>query len=132
MIIDSGGANIASVRFALERLGVDGVLTADPAVIAGAEQVILPGVGAAPASMAQLQSAGLVECIRGLTQPVLGMPLACNCCSSDQRRIRRFSALVIPALFGPLINSAASPCRIWAGTNWPGRKVVTRIRCWMV
>ena len=42
-IIDSGGANIASVRFALERLGVDGVLTADPAVIAGAERVILPG-----------------------------------------------------------------------------------------
>ena len=74
-IIDSGGANIASVRFALERLGVDGVLTADPAVIAGAERVILPGVGAAPAAMAQLQSAGLVECIRGLTQPVLGICL---------------------------------------------------------
>ena len=74
-IIDSGGANIASVRFALERLGVDGVLTADPAVIAGAERVILPGVGAAPAAMAKLQSAGLIECIRGLTQPVLGICL---------------------------------------------------------
>ena len=47
-IIDSGGANIASVRFALERLGVDSVLTADPAVISAAERVILPGVGAAP------------------------------------------------------------------------------------
>ena len=74
-IIDSGGANIASVRFALERLGVDSVLTADPAVISAAERVILPGVGAAPVAMAQLDRAGLVECIRGLTQPVLGICL---------------------------------------------------------
>ena len=44
-IIDSGGANIASVRFALARLGVDSVLPADPAVISAAERVILPGVG---------------------------------------------------------------------------------------
>ena len=74
-IIDSGGANIASVRFALERLGVDSVLTADPAVISAAERVILPGVGAAPVAMEQLARAGLVECIRGLTQPVLGICL---------------------------------------------------------
>ena len=74
-IIDSGGANIASVRFALERLGVDSVLTADPAVISAAERVILPGVGAAPVAMTQHARAGLVECIRGLTQPVLGICL---------------------------------------------------------
>ena len=74
-IIDSGGANIASVRFALERLGVDSVLTADPEVISAAERVILPGVGAAPVAMAQLARAGLVECIRSLTQPVLGICL---------------------------------------------------------
>ena len=74
-IINGGGANIASVRFALERLGVDSVLTADPAVISAAERVILPGVGAAPVAMAQLGRAGLVECIRGLTQPVLGICL---------------------------------------------------------
>ena len=60
-IIDSGGANIASVRFALERLGVDSVLTADPAVISAAERVILPGVGAAPVAMAQLARAGPVS-----------------------------------------------------------------------
>ncbi len=74
-IIDSGGANIASVRFALERLGVDAELTADPAVISAAERVILPGVGAAPVAMARLDQAGLVDCIRGLTQPVLGICL---------------------------------------------------------
>ena len=74
-IIDSGGANIASVRFALERLGVDAQLTADTEVITAAERVILPGVGAAPVAMAQLEAAGLVECIRSLTQPGLGMCL---------------------------------------------------------
>ena len=74
-IIDSGGANIASVRFALERLGVDAELTADAEIIAAAERVILPGVGAAPVAMAQLEAAGLIECVRGLTRPVLGICL---------------------------------------------------------
>ncbi len=74
-IVDSGGANIASVRFALERLGVRGELTADPAVIRGAERVILPGVGSAVEGMKRLQARGLVDCVRGLTQPVLGVCL---------------------------------------------------------
>ena len=74
-IIDSGGANIASVTFALERCGATGTLTTDAEMIASADKVILPGVGAAPVAMAQLQKAGLVDCIRGLTQPVLGICL---------------------------------------------------------
>jgi len=74
-IVDSGGANIASVRFALERLGVRGELTADPAVIRAAERVILPGVGSAVEGMKRLQAKGLVDCVRGLTQPVLGICL---------------------------------------------------------
>ena len=74
-IIDSGGANIASVIFALERCGATATLTTDAEMIASADKVILPGVGAAPVAMAQLQKAGLVDCIRGLTQPVLGICL---------------------------------------------------------
>ena len=74
-IIDSGGANIASVTFALERCGATTTLTTDAEMIASADKVILPGVGAAPVAMAQLQKAGLVDCIRGLTQPVLGICL---------------------------------------------------------
>ncbi len=74
-IIDSGGANIASVTFALERCGAAATLTTDAEMIASADKVILPGVGAAPVAMAQLQKAGLVDCIRGLTQPVLGICL---------------------------------------------------------
>jgi len=74
-IIDSGGANIASVTFALERCGATATLTTDAEMIASADKVILPGVGAAPVAMAQLQKAGLVDCIRGLTQPLLGICL---------------------------------------------------------
>ena len=74
-IVDSGGANIASVRFALERLGVRSELTADPAIIRAAERVILPGVGAAGEGMRRLRERGLVDCVRGLTQPVLGICL---------------------------------------------------------
>lgn len=74
-IVDSGGANIASVRYALERLGVYSELTADPAVIRAADRVILPGVGSAAEGMKRLQAKKLVECVRGLTQPVLGVCL---------------------------------------------------------
>jgi glutamine amidotransferase len=74
-IVDSGGANLASVKFALERLGVAGELTTDPAVIRAAERVLLPGVGSAAEGMKRLQQRGLVGCVRGLTQPVLGICL---------------------------------------------------------
>ncbi len=74
-IIDSGGANIASVTFALERLGVGSVLTDDVNVIRSADKVVLPGVGAAPVAMQRLASAGLIDCIRTLQQPVLGICL---------------------------------------------------------
>jgi glutamine amidotransferase len=75
VLIDSGGANIGSVRYALERLGVRATLSADPATITGADRVILPGVGAAGAGMARLRELGLVEVVRALVQPVLGICL---------------------------------------------------------
>jgi glutamine amidotransferase len=74
-IIDSGGANISSVEHAVRRLGAAAVFTADAAVIRAADRVILPGVGAASAAMAQLNRLGLVDCIRELKQPVLGICL---------------------------------------------------------
>lgn len=74
-VVDSGGANIASLLFALERLGFRGELTGDPGVIRAARHVILPGVGAAGAAMERLRARGLDDLIRGLTQPVLGICL---------------------------------------------------------
>ena len=74
-IIDSGGANIASVQFALERLGAASVLTKDVKMIQSADKVLLPGVGAAPVAMQNLAEYELIHCIRGLTQPVMGICL---------------------------------------------------------
>ncbi|MSR08268.1 MAG: imidazole glycerol phosphate synthase subunit HisH [Gammaproteobacteria bacterium] len=74
-IIDGGGANIASLQFALARLGAAGELTVDPAVISSATHVILPGVGAARSAMARLRQKGLASLIPQLTQPVLGICL---------------------------------------------------------
>ena len=56
-IIDSGGANIASLQLAIERLGVPADLTTDPARLHSASHVILPGVGAAADCMARLRNA---------------------------------------------------------------------------
>lgn len=72
-IIDSGGANIASLRYAIERLGVPSNLTTDIQVIRNATHVILPGVGAAADCMGRLERAGLVETIANLQQPFLGI-----------------------------------------------------------
>ena len=72
-IIDSGGANIASLQFAIERLGVEATLTTDPAALRAATHVILPGVGAAADCMARLEALDLVDTIRSLRQPLLGI-----------------------------------------------------------
>lgn len=74
-IIDSGGANIASLRFALARLGHDGVLTTDANLIRTAPLVILPGVGAAEAAMQRLRTHNLHVLIPQLRQPLLGICL---------------------------------------------------------
>jgi imidazole glycerol-phosphate synthase subunit HisH len=75
VLIDSGGANIGSVRYALERLGVDAALTGNADEIRRAERVILPGVGAAAPAMARLRELDLVDTIRTLEQPLLGICL---------------------------------------------------------
>ncbi len=75
VLIDSGGANIASLQFALQRLGVSAALTTDAERIRSAERVILPGVGAAADAMERLDGHNLVDVIRSLSQPVLGICL---------------------------------------------------------
>jgi imidazole glycerol-phosphate synthase subunit HisH len=75
VLIDAGGTNIGSVRYALERLGVDARISDDADRIRAATHVILPGVGAASPGMQRLRESGLVEVMRGLEQPVLGVCL---------------------------------------------------------
>ena len=82
VIIDYGAGNIQSIKFALERLGYQGVLSSDAEEIKSADRVIFPGVGEASSAMKKLRSTGLDELIPNLKQPVLGiclgMQLMCN------------------------------------------------------
>jgi glutamine amidotransferase len=75
VIVANGGANIASLQFALERLQVASLVTADPQLIRAASHVILPGVGAAADAMSRLRRTGLSDLLPTLRQPVLGICL---------------------------------------------------------
>ena len=74
-ILDLGYGNTDSIRLAFARLGVEAVLTADPAVAEAADRLVLPGVGAAGYAMAKLAEAGLVEILRARDKPSLGICL---------------------------------------------------------
>lgn len=73
VLVDGGGSNIGSVRHALRRIGIDAELTGDAETIRAADRVILPGVGAAAEGMRKLRGHGLVEVLRTLDRPLLGV-----------------------------------------------------------
>ena len=75
VIVDTGCANLSSVKFAVERLGYAIVISDDIKVIKNAKKVILPGVGTARHAMENIKSRGLVATLQQLTQPVLGFCL---------------------------------------------------------
>ncbi len=75
VIVDTDCANLNSVRFACERLGITTTISADPAIITAADRVILPGVGTARAAMRNLEQRQLVPVLSSLKQPVLGICL---------------------------------------------------------
>jgi glutamine amidotransferase len=74
-VVVYGAGNVASVRFALERLGAEVRLVSTAAEIDAAERLILPGVGAAAYAMARLAELDLVEPIRAFPRPLLGVCL---------------------------------------------------------
>ena len=75
VIIDYGAGNIQSIKFAIQRLGFEAVLSDDAEVIKAADKVIFPGVGEASSAMKMLKSTGLDGIIPQLKQPVLGICL---------------------------------------------------------
>ncbi|HQH40484.1 MAG TPA: imidazole glycerol phosphate synthase subunit HisH, partial [Bacteroidales bacterium] len=74
-VIRYNAGNIQSVVYALERLGIEAVVTDDPDRIRNADKVIFPGVGEASTTMGYLKQKGLDTVISSLTQPVLGICL---------------------------------------------------------
>lgn len=75
VIIDTGCANLSSVKFAIERIGLKALITDDIAIIKSADKVILPGVGNAKHAMANIHKKDLTPTLQALTQPVLGFCL---------------------------------------------------------
>ena len=74
-LIDYGAGNTRSVANALDRLGADWTLSADPAVLDQADKLILPGVGAAGSAMQALRDRDLVGWLRACEKPLLGVCL---------------------------------------------------------
>ena len=74
-IIDTGCANLSSVKFAIERLGYQAEISRDLTKLKQADKLLLPGVGTANAAMHNLQQRNLIATIQQLTQPVLGICL---------------------------------------------------------
>ena len=81
-VVKYNAGNIRSVDYALKRLGVEAVITADKEILQSADKVIFPGVGEAGTTMNHLKATGLDELIKNLRQPVfgicLGMQLMCR------------------------------------------------------
>jgi glutamine amidotransferase len=112
VIIKYNAGNIRSVLFALERIGVEAVVTDDHDEIRNADKVIFPGVGEASSAMNYLRSKGLDTLIKSLKQPVLGiclgMQLMCShseendteCMGIFEQKVRLFpsSGLKVPQI----------------------------------
>ncbi len=74
-VVDYGAGNLRSVELALERLGVPHRRAPDPGALAGADGVVLPGVGAAASAMRGLEARGLATALRDWEGPLLGVCL---------------------------------------------------------
>ncbi len=75
VIVDTGCANLSSVKFAFERLGAAPVISDNNETILTADKLILPGVGSAPYAMQNIAAKNLVDVLRGVSQPMLGICL---------------------------------------------------------
>ena len=101
-IIDYKMGNLRSVENALKRLGAEFMVTSDADVIRSADRVLLPGVGNAAEAMENLRKANLVEVIRSLRRPVLGICVGmqvmcrhseegdCKCLGIFDSHVKRF------------------------------------------
>jgi len=114
VIVNTGCANISSVKFAIERLGFNVTITDDIALIKAADKVIFPGVGSAKHAMKNIIDKGLISTLQNLKQPVLGFCLGMQLMTESSTEGIKVSAEtnesdtvdclgLIPTLVEPLI-----------------------------
>lgn len=75
VIIDTGCANVSSVKFAIQRLGYEVTISKDPEVVLAADKLFLPGVGTASEAMKNLEERNLIELVKKVEKPLLGICL---------------------------------------------------------
>jgi glutamine amidotransferase len=75
VIIDTGCANVSSVKFAIQRLGYEVTISKDPQVVLAADKLFLPGVGTASEAMKNLQERNLISLVKQVEKPLLGICL---------------------------------------------------------
>lgn len=122
VIVKYNAGNIRSVTFALERLGVQAIVTDDKDEISSADKVIFPGVGEASSAMSYLKERELDKVIVSLRQPVLGiclgMQLMCNyseegntkCLGIFDQQVKKFNdSLKVPQIGWNKITELKSP-----------------------
>jgi imidazole glycerol-phosphate synthase subunit HisH len=95
VILDTGCANLSSVKWAVERLGYTPDVSRDPDVVLRADKLFLPGVGTARAAMNQMEERDLVDLIKACTQPVLGICLGMQLLGSSSEENGGVSTLNI-------------------------------------
>ncbi|HRG37342.1 MAG TPA: imidazole glycerol phosphate synthase subunit HisH [Bacteroidia bacterium] len=128
VIVKYNAGNIRSVTFALERIGVQAIVTDNKEEIQTADKVIFPGVGEASSAMKYLKERELDKVIVSLNQPVLGiclgMQLMCNyseegdttCLGIFNQQVKKFKgSLKVPQIGWNKINRLQSP--LFTGIN---------------
>jgi len=121
-IVKYNAGNIQSVLYALERIGMEAVVTDDHAELQSADKVIFPGVGEASSAMNYLKERELDTLIKSLTQPVLGiclgMQLMCThseendteCLGIFDTEVKKFTGeLKIPQIGWNLVQEGKQP-----------------------
>jgi glutamine amidotransferase len=98
VIIDTGCANVSSVKFAVERLGYDVTISKQPAVVLAADKLFLPGVGTASEAMKNLEERGLVELVKQVEKPLLGICLGMQLLGLLSEEKRRHSEAAVKCL----------------------------------
>lgn len=115
-IIQYNAGNVQSVLYALQRLGVNAVVTDDPEEIAMADKVIFPGVGNAFSAMEYLRKTGLDKVIVSLQQPVLGiclgLQLLCNQSEEGDTKCLGIFDVMVKKFQNPLQNGNSSLFKI--------------------